>query len=191
MQKCPWALNDPYSESYHDEEWCIPHKDDTYLFEMLILEGAQAGLSWSTILKRRAAYQETFFHFDLQKCAALSDEQIDRILETAPIIRNRRKVASVRKNALAVLEIQKEFGSFADYLWAFTDGHPVINHWKSAEEMPAKSPLSEKVSRDLKKRGCAFVGPVIIYSFLQAAGMIDDHLITCPFHSSNKKRKQT
>ena len=187
MAYCPWSLHDDFSRIYHDTEWCRPHNDDSYLFEMLVLEGAQAGLSWATVLKKRNAYRDAFFHFDIKKCAAMTDEQIEDCLENPGLIRNRKKIESVRKNAAAVLAIQKEYGSFSAYLWSFTKNRPVINHWKRPEDVPCESDFSCKVSRDLKKRGCTFAGPVIIYSFLQAAGLIDDHLITCPFHSENRK----
>lgn len=187
MAYCPWSLHDDFSKIYHDTEWCRPHNDDSYLFEMLVLEGAQAGLSWATVLKKRNAYRNAFFHFDIKKCAAMTDEQIEDCLENPGLIRNRRKIESVRKNAAAVLTIQKEYGSFSSYLWSFTKNRPVINRRKRPEDVPSESDLSRKVSRDLKKRGCTFAGPVIIYSFLQAAGLIDDHLITCPFHSENRK----
>lgn len=183
---CPWALKDKFLKTYHDEEWCRPHHDDTYLFEMLVLEGAQAGLSWSTILKRREGYRKTFFHFDISRCAGMTDEEIEEIGRTAPVIRNRRKINSVRQNARAVLAIQKEWGSFSRYLWHFTENKIIVHHLQDNDALPASSPLSEKISADLKKRGCTFAGPVIIYSFLQAAGIIDDHLESCPFRSTNR-----
>ena len=153
---------------------------------MLILEGAQAGLSWSTILKRREGYRKTFFHFDISRCAGMTDEEMEEIGRTAPVIRNRRKINSVRKNARAVLAIQKEWGSFSRYLWHFTENKIIIHHLQDNDDLPASSPLSEKISDDLKKRGCTFAGPVIIYSFLQAAGIINDHLESCPFRSTNR-----
>ncbi len=183
---CPWALKDEFLKTYHDEEWCRPHHDDTYLFEMLVLEGAQAGLSWSTILKRREGYRKTFFHFDISRCAGMTDEEMEEIGRTAPVIRNRRKINSVRQNARAVLAIQKEWGSFSHYLWHFTENKIIVHHLQDNDDLPASSPLSEKISDDLKKRGCTFAGPVIIYSFLQAAGIIDDHLESCPFRSTNR-----
>ncbi len=187
MENCPWSLQNEFFRNYHDNEWCRPHHDDTYLFEMLILEGAHAGLSWLSILKRREAYKEAFFDFDIVKCAEMTDEIIEDQLKNFEIIRNRSKVESVRKNAKAVISIQKEYGSFSSYLLHFVNNKPVINHRTSEDQIPAQSELSQKIGKDLKKRGCSFVGPVIIYSFLQAAGIIDDHLITCPFHSDNRK----
>lgn len=183
---CPWALKDSFSKTYHDTEWCRPHYDDIYLFEMLILEGAQAGLSWSAILKRREGYRETFFQFDIRRCSEMTETEMETIRQSAPVIRNRRKIESVRKNALIVLSLQKEWGSFSNYLWHFTENKRIIHHVKDGDNLPASSPLSEKVSADLKKRGAVFVGPVIIYSFLQAVGIIDDHLASCPFHSENR-----
>lgn len=183
---CPWALKDEFLKTYHDEEWCRPHHDDTYLFEMLVLEGAQAGLSWSTILKRREGYRKTFFHFDISRCAGMTDEEMEEIGRTAPVIRNRRKINSVRQNARAVLAIQKEWGSFSRYLWYFTENKIIVHHLQDNDDLPASSPLSEKISADLKKRGCTFAGPVIIYSFLQAAGIINDHLESCPSRSTNR-----
>ena len=148
---CPWALKDEFLKTYHDEEWCRPHHDDTYLFEMLVLEGAQAGLSWSTILKRREGYRKTFFHFDISRCAGMTDEEMEEIGRTAPVIRNRRKINSVRQNARAVLAIQKEWGSFSRYLWHFTENKIIVHHLQDNDDLPASSPLSEKISDDLKR----------------------------------------
>ncbi|GGE30089.1 DNA-3-methyladenine glycosylase I [Pullulanibacillus camelliae] len=184
---CSWAQSDPIMMTYHDQEWGVPSHDDTYLFEMLNLEGAQAGLSWITILKKREGYRKAFRHFDIDQCAALSDAELDEILSTGEIIRNRLKVKAVRSNAISVQKIQEDFGSFSNYMWQFTDFKPIINHWTSVTQMPAQDALSEKISKDLKKRGFKFVGPVIIYSYLQAIGMIDDHVITCPSHTENKR----
>lgn len=188
--RCPWSINDPYELEYHDKEWCVPSKDDTYLFEMLNLEGAQAGLSWKLILHKRKAYQEAFFGFDIAKCANLTDEQLAEIIAKAAIIKNRLKVKAVRTNAIATQKVQAEFGTFADYIWSFTNNKRIINKWDSVNSVPASNELSEKISKDLKKRGFKFVGPVIIYSYLQAIGMVDDHLITCPFHTLHREERR-
>ena len=186
---CTWAKHDEYSRQYHDEEWCVPHFDDRYLFEMLILEGAQAGLSWLTILKKREGYRQAFHNFDIDMCAALTDEELGSICETGDIIRNKLKIKSVRTNARVVQKIREEYGSFAAYIWHFTNGQRVVNDLPEGAPLPASSPLSETVSKDLKKRGAVFVGPVIIYSYLQAAGVIDDHLNTCPFKNNSTLAK--
>ncbi|MBC1483699.1 DNA-3-methyladenine glycosylase I [Listeria sp. FSL L7-1558] len=188
--RCPWSINDPYELEYHDKEWCVPSKDDTYLFEMLNLEGAQAGLSWKLILHKRKAYQEAFFDFDIAKCANLTDEQLAEIIAKAAIVKNRLKVKAVRTNAIATQKVQAEFGTFADYIWSFTNNKRIINKWDSVNSVPASNELSEKISKDLKKRGFKFVGPVIIYSYLQAIGMVDDHLITCPFHTIHREERR-
>lgn len=188
--RCPWSINDPYELEYHDKEWCVPSKDDTYLFEMLNLEGAQAGLSWKLILHKRKAYQEAFFGFDIAKCANLTDEQLAEIIAKAAIVKNRLKVKAVRTNAIATQKVQAEFGTFADYIWSFTNNKRIINKWDSVNSVPASNELSEKMSKDLKKRGFKFVGPVIIYSYLQAIGMVDDHLITCPFHTLHREERR-
>ncbi len=179
MKRCFGEGKDFY-EAYHDHEWGIPVHDDRHLFEMLCLEGAQAGLSWETILKKREGYRSLFHQFQPKKVATMSDEELEEILQNPAIIRNRRKVFSVRQNALVFLEMQKEFGTFDAYLWRFVDNSPIINRWKKFEELPANSPLSDQVSKDLKKRGMNFVGTTIIYSFLQAVGVVNDHLIDCP-----------
>ncbi|MBK3915613.1 DNA-3-methyladenine glycosylase I [Listeria ivanovii] len=185
--RCPWSINDPFELEYHDKEWCVPSTDDTYLFEMLNLEGAQAGLSWKLILHKRKAYQEAFLGFDIDQCAKLTDEQLTRIVTDAAIVKNRLKVKAVRTNALATQKVQAEFGSFANYIWGFTDSERIMNKWQNLESVPASNALSETISKDLKKRGFKFVGPVIIYSYLQAIGIVEDHLITCPFHSINRE----
>ncbi|HAA9734348.1 TPA_asm: DNA-3-methyladenine glycosylase I [Listeria monocytogenes] len=185
--RCPWSINDPFELEYHDTEWCVPSKDDTYLFEMLNLEGAQAGLSWRLILHKRKAYQEAFFHFDIDKCALLTDDELATIVEEAAIVKNRLKVKAVRTNALATQKVQAEFGSFANYIWGFTNNERIINKWQGMGQVPASTELSEKISKDLKKRGFKFVGPVVIYSYLQAIGILDDHLLSCPFHTLNRE----
>ncbi len=166
---------------YHDEEWGMPSHDDRHLFEMLILEGAQAGLSWETILKRREGYREAFHDFDPQKVSVMSDQELEALRQNPAIIRNRLKIYSTRQNARVFLQIQKEFGSFEAYLWAFVQNTPIKNHWKNFSEVPAKTSESDALSKDLKKLGMNFVGSTIIYAFMQAVGMVDDHLITCDF----------
>ena len=166
---------------YHDHEWGIALYDDTDLFELLCLEGAQAGLSWETVLKRREGYRELFKNFDPQNCANLSDEELESFLQNEKIIRNRLKVYSVRKNALIFLAIQKEFGNFSNYIWAFVNHKPIINHPKTLKEVPPKTEVSDAISKDLKKRGMSFVGSTIIYAYMQAAGLVNDHLESCPF----------
>jgi len=176
-QRCSWVPDDkPDYIHYHDNEWGVPVHDDRLLFEMLILEGAQAGLSWYTILKRRDGYRKAFKQFDPAKCAKLSDAELETILATGDIIKNRLKVFSVRKNALAFLEIQKEFGSFNEFLWRYVDGKPKVN----AHSKPVVTSLvSDAISKDLKKRGMSFVGSTIIYAYMQAIGMVNDHAAGC------------
>jgi DNA-3-methyladenine glycosylase I len=178
--RCGWVgENKPHYEEYHDLEWGLPVHDDRKLFEMLILEGAQAGLNWETILKKREGYRKVFKNFDIKKCAKLTDEDLDKMLQDERIIRNRLKVYAVRKNAIAFIEIQKEFGTFDAYLWAFTGGKQKQNKWKSLKEVPAQTDISEAISKDLKKRGMTFVGPTIIYAYMQAIGMVNDHITSC------------
>lgn len=164
---------------YHDEEWGVPEHDDRKLFELLVLEGAQAGLSWETILKKRDAYRRLFHNFDPAKVAAMSDAELERVLSDPGIVRNRLKVFAARKNAVACLEIQREFGSLDAYLWSFVSGKPIVGGWKRREEVPCSTPESERLSKDLKRRGMTFVGPTIIYAFMQAVGMVNDHLPGC------------
>ena len=173
---------------YHDEEWAIPVHDDRLLFEMLILEGAQAGLSWETILKRRKAYKQAFHDFDPIKVAQMTDEELDALRQNPAIIRNRLKIYAARQNAEVYLCIQKEFGSFASYLWKFVDNKPIINRWHRFEEVPASTEESIALSKDLKKRGMTFVGPTIMYAFMQAVGLVNDHLVDCWCHNLSVKR---
>lgn len=187
MAQCEWPKGDERMQAYHDEEWCRPSRDERYIFEMLSLEGAQAGLSWQIVLSKRDSYKEAFHNFDIDYCAALTDEALAEIKEQYGVIKHGAKLQSVRTNARAVKEIQSEFTSFAEYLWSFTDGQAVINEWQSDGQIPAQSELSVKLSKDLKKRGFKFVGPVTTYSFLQAVGMVDDHVISCQFHSVNRE----
>ena len=166
---------------YHDKEWGKPVFDDRLLFEMICLEGAQAGLSWETVLKKREGYRKLFHNFDPKKVARMKDEKLEKLREDSSIIRHRLKIFSVKKNAKVLLEIQKEFGSFSSYLWGFVNGKPLINRWKTHEEVPVKTEISDLLSKDLKKRGMSFVGSTIIYAYMQAVGMVNDHLLSCSF----------
>jgi DNA-3-methyladenine glycosylase I len=167
--------------AYHDQEWGVPSHDDWHLFEMLTLEGAQAGLSWATILNRRDGYRRAFAGFDPVKVAAFTDRRLEKLLEDTGIIRNRLKVYGTRTNAKAVVRVQKEFGSFDAYLWSWVDGARIVNRPRSLADLPATTELSDRVSKDLKRRGFTFVGSTIIYSLLQSVGIVDDHLTSCPF----------
>lgn len=168
---------------YHDREWGIPLHDDTRLFELLILEGAQAGLSWETVLKKREGYRKAFHHFDPVKVAAMDDEELKALCQNPEIIRNKLKIFSARQNAQVFLTIQKEFGSFDRYIWSFVNGKPIINQHKRLKDIPPTSPQSDALSKDLKKRGMKFVGSTIIYAYMQAVGMVNDHLADCWCHS--------
>ena len=180
MKRCNWVgVSKPYYEQYHDTEWGIPVHEDQKHFEMLILEGAQAGLSWETILKRREAYRQAFKQFDPYAVAQMTDEELLKLLTDSEIIRNRLKVFSVRKNALVFINIVKEFGSFDTYVWQFVHGKPRINYPKNLQEVPSHTVESDALSKDLKKRGMSFVGSTIIYAYMQAVGMVDDHLVDC------------
>ena len=180
MNRCPWIGQDkPHYQSYHDEEWGIPIHDDQKHFEMLCLEGAQAGLSWETILKRRQAYQEAFKQFDPKICAHLDDAYLESQIQNPQIIRNRLKIFSIRQNARVFLNIQAEFGSFDHYIWSFVHHQPKINNPKSMKEVPTQTQESQALSKDLKKRGMTFVGPTIMYAYMQAVGLVDDHLEGC------------
>lgn len=178
--RCAWLPEGkPDYTAYHDTEWGIPLHDDQKLFEMLILEGAQAGLSWYTILKRREGYRQAFKGFDPYKVAAMSDAELESLLAHGDIIRNRLKVFSARKNAVVFLALQKEFGSFDAYIWQFVGGKPKVNHPKRLSDVPTHTPESDAISKDLKKRGMSFVGSTIIYAYMQATGMVNDHLADC------------
>jgi DNA-3-methyladenine glycosylase I len=165
---------------YHDEEWGVPSRDDVHLFEMLVLEGAQAGLSWSTILNKREAYRRAFNGFDYVRIARYRETKIASLLRDPGIVRNRLKVRGTVTNARAFLGIRDEHGSFSDYLWAFVDGHPVINQPRSLDEVPARTELSDRIGKDLKRQGFTFIGSTIVYAYLQAVGVVDDHLVDCP-----------
>ena len=170
---------DPLYLDYHDTEWGVPVFDNRALFEFLVLEGAQAGLSWLTILKKREAYREAFDHFDAQKVANYGEAKIAALLENRGVVRNRLKVTSTVTNAQHFLEVQEKFGSFSAYLWRFVEGEPIINSWRSLEEVPAMTPESDALSQDLKKRGFKFVGSTIMYAYMQAVGMVNDHTTDC------------
>ena len=174
-----WKKIDPLMVAYHDTEWGVPLHDDRKLFEFLVLEGAQAGLSWMTVLKKRENYRKAFEGFDPQKVARYNKAKIRKLLGDAGIIRNRLKIESAVTNAKAYLKVQEEFGSFAAYSWRFVDGEPIINRWKTLKQMPATSSISEAFSKDLKQRGFRFVGSIIIYAHMQAVGMVNDHTTDC------------
>jgi DNA-3-methyladenine glycosylase I len=184
LRRCSWAETDPLYVGYHDEEWGVPVTDERTLFEFLVLEGAQAGLSWLTILRKRDNYRRAFAGFDPRKVARFDAAKIQRLLQDPGIVRNRAKVASAINNARAFLAVQKEFGSFAAYQWRFVDGRPIQNHFASLKEIPARSEVSDAFSKDLKKRGFSFVGSTIMYAHMQAVGMVNDHLVTCPRHKA-------
>lgn len=178
--RCPWAkLTNPLYVQYHDDEWGVPAHDDRHLFEMLILEGAQAGLSWETILKKREAYRAAFDGFDPRRVARYDARKTAALLANPGIVRNRLKVASAIANARAFLDVQREFGSFDTYLWGHVGGRPVQNAWKSLREIPPQTPLSDAISKDLRRRGFNFVGSTIVYAYLQAVGVVNDHVTGC------------
>lgn len=177
--RCSWAGNDPLYIAYHDKEWGSPIHDDRLLFEFLILEGAQAGLSWITILKKREAYRQAFDYFDYEKIARYTQDDVSVLLENAGIIRNRRKIESAIRNAAAFIKVREEFGSFDAYFWKFVNGVPIKNEFSSMAEMPTETQLSQSISKDLKKRGFNFVGPTICYAYMQAVGMVNDHMTHC------------
>ena len=177
--RCEWPGDDPLYVNYHDQEWGVPVHDDRTLFEFLVLEGAQAGLSWITILRRRENYRQAFDNFEPEKVARYNQAKIESLLQDPGIIRNKLKVNSAVQNAKAFLRIQEEFGSFNKYIWEFVDHQPIINTWTQLNQIPASTPLSETISKDLKKRGFNFVGPTIIYAHMQATGMVNDHVVSC------------
>ncbi len=177
--RCPWCLSNEVYHRYHDEEWGKPVHDDRIHFEFLILEGAQAGLSWSTVLNKRAGYRKNFADFDAEKVARFTQKRIERILLDPAIIRNRLKVISAVNNAKRFLEVQKEFKTFDNYIWRFVDGNPIINKRKSMKQVPATTPESDALSKDLIKRGFKFVGSTVIYAHMQACGLVNDHLVDC------------
>lgn len=185
--RCQWALVNEEEQRYHDEEWGVPIHDDQKLFELLILEGMQAGLSWDCILKKRENFREAYDGFDIETIAAYSEEKQEELLENKGIVRNRRKIASSIQNAKAFLQVQQEFGSFDTYLWGFVNGKPIQNQWEEHEQIPAFTEQSDLISKDLKKRGFSFVGSTIVYAYMQSAGLVNDHVITCFRHKQCAK----
>jgi DNA-3-methyladenine glycosylase I len=185
--RCPWATT-PEMTAYHDDEWGVPQHDDRVLYEFLILEGAQAGLSWSTILAKREAYRKAFSAFDPAKVARYKSADIKRLMKDAGIVRNRLKIESAIRNAQALVTVQKEFGNFDRYIWQFVGGAPIKNAWRSMKNLPAETKESSAMSKDLKRRGFNFVGPTVCYAFMQAVGMVNDHLVTCFRYAGVGKR---
>ncbi|MDG2046867.1 MAG: DNA-3-methyladenine glycosylase I [Halioglobus sp.] len=183
QKRCTWCGDDPLYVAYHDKEWGVPQYDDPVLFEFLVLEGAQAGLSWITILRKRAGYRDLFDHFNAERIARYSDKKLDTLSHNPKIVRNRLKVHGARTNARAFLSVQQELGSFSDYIWGFVDGQPIQNNWNSILDVPSTSSISEQISKDMKKRGFTFVGPTIMYAYMQATGMVNDHIGDCFRHT--------
>tara|TARA_R110002124_G_scaffold72496_3_gene193925 strand:+ start:15340 stop:15972 length:633 start_codon:yes stop_codon:yes gene_type:complete len=180
--RCPWAGNDPLYQDYHDQEWGVPCRDDQKLFEFLVLESAQAGLAWITILRKREHYRRAFAEFRPEQVASFNRQDIVQLLQNRGIVRNRLKVESAISNARLFLDIQAQFGSFSDYLWGFVDNRPIQNHWQDSDTVPATTPLSDTISKDMKKRGFRFFGSTICYAYLQATGLVNDHLTGCFRH---------
>ena len=178
-QRCSWPGTDPLYIRYHDEEWGVPLHDEQKLFEFLILEGAQAGLSWITILKKREAYRKAYYDFNVEKVARFNSRSVERLLKDPGIVRNRLKIEAAITNARAYLDIQDKHGSFNDFIWNYVDGKPLQNSYKTLKQIPASTPLSDKISKDLKKHGFKFVGSTICYAFMQATGMVNDHITCC------------
>lgn len=182
MNRCEWAGKDPLYNDYHDKEWGVPVYDDDTIFEFLILETFQAGLSWITILRKRENFRKAFDNFNYKKIAGYNEDKIQNLLQDAGIIRNRLKIRATVSNAQAFLKVQEEYGTFSKYIWAFVGGKPIQNKFKSLEELPATSEISDKLSKDLKKRGFKFVGSTVVYAHMQATGMVNDHVISCFRH---------
>ena len=187
-KRCEWCGDDPLYVKYHDEEWGVPVYDDEIFYEFLLLEGAQAGLSWITVLRKREGYRKAFKGFDYHKISRFSDNKLNDMMDDDGIVRNRLKIFSARQNAIAFLEIQKEFGSFSDFIWSYVDCKPVVNRIKTIGEIKATTDLSDLISKDLKKRGFNFVGSTIVYAFLQATGIVNDHKTGCFRHGECKKK---
>ncbi len=179
IKRCPWPSDDPLYVAYHDQEWGVPVHDDQLLFAKLILDGAQAGLSWITILRKRDNYWQAFDQFDPKLIARYDEKKFAELMSNAGIVRNRQKIKAAIKNAQALLKLQDELGSFDQYLWNFVGGETIVNAWEKLDQIPAKTPESQAMSNDLKKRGFSFVGPTICYAFMQAVGMVNDHLVDC------------
>ena len=186
MKRCEWANRSELEQSYHDKEWGVAIHDDRGLFEFLILEGAQAGLSWSIILKKREGFRKAFDHFDVQKISQYSEDDVARLLVNSEIIRNKRKITAIITNAQAFLQVQKEFGSFDRYIWQFVGGKPIRNSWAKMTDIPSSTPESQAMSQDLQQRGFKFVGSTICYAFMQAVGMVNDHIVGCFRHEELK-----
>jgi len=182
MKRCSWCKGDSLYTAYHDTEWGVPVFDDRRLFEFLVLEGAQAGLSWLTVLRKRDGYRAAFAGFEPGRVARFTDRQLERLMADSGIVRNRLKISSVRTNAQAFLKVQEEFGSFCNYIWGFVEGRPIQNRWRTQAQVPAQTALSQAISRDLKSRGFSFVGPTIVYAHMQATGMVNDHITGCFRH---------
>jgi DNA-3-methyladenine glycosylase I len=181
-RRCTWCGNDPLYQHYHDNEWGVPCRDDQKLFEFLILEGAQAGLSWITILRKREAYRRAFADFDVRKVAAFTTIDIERCVEDTGIVRNRLKIKSAISNARLFIDIQREFGSFSDYFWGYVNNRPIVNYWANQSQIPATTTLSDLIARDMKKRGFKFFGSTICYAYMQAMGQVNDHTTDCYRH---------
>jgi DNA-3-methyladenine glycosylase I len=190
MKRCEWANKNELEQSYHDKEWGVPIHNDRSLFEFLILEGAQAGLSWSTILRKRDGYRKAFHNFDARKIFKYSKADVSRLLANAEIIRNRLKINAAITNARAFLQVQKEFGSFDSYIWQFVNGRPIQNSWRKMTDIPSSSPESEAMSKDLQKRGFKFIGTTICYAFMQAVGMVNDHVVGCFRYKELKNKRK-
>ncbi len=185
--RCTWAANgDARYQAYHDEEWGVPHHDDRALFELITLEGAQAGLSWRTVLVRRDAYRHAFHGFDIPRVAAMTDDELEALVTNSPLIRHRAKIFSVRDNARVAQTLVREHGSLDRYLWSFVDHRPIINRWTNAQQVPAKTPVSDHMAKTLRKLGFRFMGSTICYAFMQATGMVDDHLTVCFRHGPGR-----
>ncbi|MDG2272114.1 MAG: DNA-3-methyladenine glycosylase I [Halioglobus sp.] len=182
-KRCTWCGDDPLYVAYHDTEWGTPVRDDRLLFEFLILEGAQAGLSWITILRKREGYRELFNNFDAEEIARYSDNRLDKMLLNPKIVRNRLKVYGARKNALAFLAVQREWGTFSNYIWSFVNNQVVQNRWNAAPDVPSSNDISDQLSKDMKKRGFTFAGSVIMYAYMQATGIVNDHTVDCFRHA--------
>ncbi len=189
MKSCEWANRSEFEQSYHDNEWGVAIHDDRSLFEFLVLEGAQAGLSWSTILKKREGYRKAFDNFDVQKISQYSENKVSRLLVNSEIIRNKLKINATITNARAFLRVQEQFGSFNHYIWQFVKGRPIQNSWEKMMDIPSSTPESEAMSKDLQKRGFKFVGTTICYAFMQAVGMVNDHVVSC-FRYGELKNKE-
>lgn len=182
IKRCQWVTEDPLYIDYHDNEWGVPVHDDERLFEFLILEGCQAGLSWITILKKRENYREAFNHFDAEAISRFNDTKIEKLLLNPGLIRNRLKMSAIIQNAKAYLKMKDEYNTFAEYIWAFVDGKPILNQWNNQNQVPTQTAVSDRMAKDLKKRGFKFVGTTICYAYMQAVGMVNDHLTTCFRH---------